>query len=122
VALDVDMAAEMCLSINGQPPVATLLLALAKGLSGDSGQVSSTSPQFVGGPASNEGAPVYVDGEFRGYGESIPMSEEEFINRTVAPPAPPAGQRWWQTTGTPHVVGGRGSSGQIIDFNDPDVV
>ncbi|HEV7377997.1 MAG TPA: hypothetical protein VGN95_25175 [Pyrinomonadaceae bacterium] len=80
VALDIDMAAEVCLSLNGQPPVASILLAIVEGLSGGPNR-NKTQPS--GKHRSNEGMPVYVDGEYRGNGESIPMTQEEFIKRTV---------------------------------------
>jgi hypothetical protein len=104
--------------MNEPPHVSHILMGILEGFGAgsSSSQSSSSSPRFVGGPSSeyrgNQGTPVYVDGEYRGNGQRIKMSEEEFIKRTVAPPAPPAGQRWWQTTGTPHV----------INFDDPDVV
>jgi hypothetical protein len=73
----------------------------------------SLSPLHASEPAPYsglEGTPVYVDGELRGYGESIPMTPEEFINRTATPPSRTG--YGFETKGTP----------RIINFDSPDVV
>ncbi|HEX8843812.1 MAG TPA: hypothetical protein VF791_04175 [Pyrinomonadaceae bacterium] len=115
IAIDIDQAGMVCVEHYRDKKEEMKLNALIAGVStrvlsafaGDGGDDSSQSSDVSYG---DDGPAIYVDGEYRGGGERMKMSEADFIKRTATAPA--MSQYGYETRGTP----------RIINKNDPDVV